>query len=122
MTLSMLCGGALLCGAALTVTPAIAGTWTGAYNATIVSTYSDGRVVKVYVNPDHTYSIALPDGGKLKGTWKDADGQSCFTVTDPPPKPDAKPTCFPLKDYRVGDTFSGEDASGAFTGRIVAGR
>ena len=101
--------------------PASAGTWTANNNAKIVSTYADGRVVKVEVRPDHTYSITLPDAKVLKGTWKDADGQSCFTVTDPAPAPDAKPTCFPLKQYKVGDTFSGEDASGKFTGVIKAG-
>lgn len=102
--------------------PAAADTWSGAYDGTIVSTYADGRVVKVYVNPDHSYSILLPDGKTLKGTWADADGKSCFTATDPPPAPDAKPTCFPIKEYKVGDTFAGEDATGKFTGVIKAGR
>lgn len=114
------CIAAGLCVVALTIGPALAGTWSGAYDATIVSTYKDGRVVKVYVNPDHSYSIALPDGKTLKGTWKDADGKSCFTLDNPPP--DAKPSCFPLKDYKVGDTFNGEDASGKYTGVIKAGR
>lgn len=106
----------------LAASPASADTWTGAYGGTIESTYSDGRVVRVYVNADHSYSIALPNGAVLKGSWADGDGQSCFTVTDPPPAPGAKPTCFPLKEYRVGDTFSGDDASGHFNGVIKPGR
>jgi hypothetical protein len=101
---------------------AIAGTWTGVYGNTITSTYSDGRVVRVFVEPDHTYSIVLPDGAKLTGTWADAVGQSCFTVTNPPPAPGARPSCFPLKEYKVGDSFSGEDASGKYVGVISAGR
>jgi len=101
---------------------AAADTWTGAYGGTIESTYKDGRVVKVYVNPDHSYSIALPNGATIKGTWADGNSQSCFTATDPPPAPDAKPACFPLKEYKVGDTFSGEDATGSFSGIIKAGR
>jgi hypothetical protein len=109
---------ALLCAAS----PAAADTWTGVYGNTITSTYADGRVVKVYVEPDHTYSILLPSGAKLKGTWADANGLSCFTLTDPPPAPGAKPSCFPLKEYVVGDTFSGEDATGKYTGVISAGR
>jgi hypothetical protein len=102
----------------LAATPAIADTWTGAYDATIVSTYGDGRVVKVYVNADHSYSIGLPDGKTLKGTWADADGHRCFKLSDG----GGKPTCFPIKEYKIGDTFSGEDSTGKFTGVIQAGR
>lgn len=106
----------LLCGSAC------ADTWSGAYGNTIMSTYTDGRTAKVYVDADHSYTIALPDGTKLKGTWADADGKSCFTLTDPKPAPDAKPVCFPLKDYKLGDSLNGEDATGKFTGVIQAGR
>jgi streptogramin lyase len=117
----LLVSAAALYGAALV--PAFAGdTWAGAYGGTIVSTYSDGRVVKVYVNVDHSYSITLPNGATLKGIWADADGQSCFTTTDPPQVAGTKPACFPIKDYKIGDTFAGEDVSGKFTGVIVAGR
>ena len=106
---------ALVAGAAM---PALAGdTWGGVYDATIVSTYTDGHVVKVYVNADHTYSIGLPDGKTLKGTWADGADGSCFTLDT-----GGKPVCFPLKDYKVGDTFNGSDATGSFTGVIVAGR
>ncbi|MEI9885834.1 MAG: hypothetical protein WDN08_04920 [Rhizomicrobium sp.] len=114
----VLAGAVALCSAQ----PALADTWTGVYGNTITSTYADGRVVKVYVESDHTYSIVLPDGAKLKGTWADGGGQSCFTLTDPPPPPDAKPSCFALKEYKVGDTFAGEDATGKYTGVISAGR
>ena len=99
-----------------------ADTWSGAYDNTVLSTYADGRVVKVYINADHSYSIALPDGNKLTGTWADADGKSCFTLTDPPPKPGDKPVCFPAKEYKLGDSFQGEDPTGKFTGLIQAGR
>ena len=110
----------VIAAALFAATPALADTWTGAYGGTIESTYSDGRVVKVYVNADHSYSIGLPNGQTLKGTWADMDGQSCFTMTDP--APGAKPSCFPVKEYKVGDTFSGDDATGHFTGVIKAGR
>jgi hypothetical protein len=107
------------CGAV--ASPALADTWSGAYGGTIESTYTDGRVVKVYVNADHSYSIALPNGSMIKGTWADGT-ESCFTPTDPPPAPGTKPICFPLKEYKLGDTFQGEDASGKFTGVIKPGR
>lgn len=100
----------------------LADAWSGAYDGTIVSTYTDGRVVKVYVNPDHTYSVALSDGKILKGSWNDNANQSCFSLTDPAPAAAAKPSCFPLKAYKVGDTLHGEDSSGKFTGILKAGR
>ncbi|HEY2068387.1 MAG TPA: hypothetical protein VGG48_02435 [Rhizomicrobium sp.] len=106
----------------LTATAASADTWTGAYGNTIVSTYSNGNVVKVYVEPNHTYSLVLGNGQKLSGTWADGGGQSCFTVTSPPPAPGATPTCFALKEYKVGDSFSGQDANGSFHGVINPGR
>ena len=115
-----LCFGAVLC--AGFASPAFADTWSGAYGNTIVSTYTDGRVVKVYVEPDHTYSIALPNGSMLKGTWADGADASCFTATDPAPAPGAKPVCFPLKEYKLGDSFDGADSSGSFKGVIQAGR
>jgi hypothetical protein len=114
ITSTLLLTAALAIGAAL---PAAAGTWDAVYGATIVSTYADGHVVKVYVNADHTYSIALPDGKTLKGTWADGSGGSCFTLDS-----GGAPVCFALKDYHVGDTFTGTDATGSFTGVITAGR
>ena len=114
------CAGARAC--AGIASSAFADTWSGAYGNTIVSTYSDGRVVKVYVEPDHSYSLTLPNGDRLNGTWADGSDGSCFTVTNPPPAPGAKPTCFPLKDYKVGDTFEGADSSGSFKGVVQAGR
>src|ERR1700743_2623739 len=112
----------LIAAAVFAATPALADTWTGAYGGTIESTYADGKVVKVYVNADHSYAITLPNGAVLKGIWADAGGQSCFTVTDPPPATGAPPTCFPAKEYKVGDTFQGQDANGKFSGIIKAGR
>jgi len=109
-------------GLASAITPAVADTWDGAYGGTIVSTYADGRVVDVFVNADHSYSITKADGTPiLKGTWADANGQSCFSQTDPP-APNGKPVCFPVKEYHVGDTLSGADPSGSFTSVIKAGR
>jgi len=110
---------AAVCAAA----PALADTWSAAYDGTIVSTYTDGRVVDVYVNPDHTYSIKTADGKPiLNGTWADGADGSCFTQTDPAPAAGAKPLCFPVKDYKVGDSFEGQDPTGKFTGVVKAGR
>jgi hypothetical protein len=106
----------------LSAVPAAADTWSGAYGNTIDATYTDGRTAKVFVEPDHTYTIKLPDGTILKGRWADAGGKSCFTLTEPAAKPGDKIPCFPVKEYKVGDTFAGEDSTGSFTSVINAGR
>jgi len=118
--IGLLAGAGLLAAAA--AGPAVADTWSGAFGNTIVATYADGRVVKVYVEPDHSYSIATADGQTIEGTWADAAGQSCFTITAPAAYVGSAPTCFPAKDYKVGEGFDGQDSSGAFHGLVTAGR
>ena len=114
---------ALCAGAAMLSSPASADTWSGAYSATIVSTYGDGHVVKVYVEPDHTYRIVPASGEAITGTWADSSSQSCFTITAPAAYAGGAPSCYPLRDYKVGDAFDGVDAQGqSFHGVIAAGR
>ncbi len=104
-------------------TPAFADTWTGAYENTIVSTYDDGHIVDVYVEPDHSYTIVPRDGSAtISGTWSDKTGESCFTITDPAEYAGGDPLCFAIKEYKVGDTFEGSDSTGHFTAEIVKGR
>ena len=103
--------------------PAFAETWSGAYNNTIVSTYDDGHVVDVYVEPDHSYTIVPRNGGDtIEGTWADKSGESCFTITSPAKYAGGEPLCFALKEYQVGDTFEGTDSTGHFKAEIVKGR
>ena len=102
---------------------AYADTWSGAYGNTIVSTYDDGHVVDVYVEPDHTYTIVPRDGGEtISGTWSDNSGESCFTITAPAKDAGGAPLCFAIKEYKVGDTFDGKDSTGHFSAEIVKGR
>lgn len=102
--------------------PALADTWSAAYAGTITATYADGHAVKVYVEPDHSYSIVPAEGETIRGTWKDGGGQSCFTIVTPAAYAGGAPVCIAAKDYQVGDSFEGEDATGHFTGVIAAGR
>lgn len=118
--IGLLAGASLLAAAA--AGPAAAETWSNAYANTIVATYADGRVVKVLVEPDHTYTIATADGQTIKGTWADAASLSCFTITAPASYVGSPPTCFPAKDYKIGDGFDGKDSSGTFHGVVAAGR
>ena len=115
--------GAILVAALVVGVPAIADTWSGVYDNTIVSTYDDGHVVDVYVEADHTYTIVPRSGGEtISGTWSDKSGESCFTITDPAQYAGGDPLCFALKDYKIGDTFEGKDSTGHFTALIVKGR
>ncbi len=108
--------------AALVGSPAAADTWSAAYGATIVATYSDGHAVKVFVEPDHTYTIVPASGEAIHGTWADNGSQSCFSITSPAAYAGGAPVCLPQKEYQVGDGFDGQDATGAFHGVITAGR
>lgn len=119
--IGVLAGAGLLAG--LAAGPAAADTWSAAYGNTIVATYTDGRVAKVFVEPDHTYAIVPQAGGDtIHGTWADKDGQSCFTITAPAAAVGGAPACFPVKDYKVGDSFPAKDATGTATAVITAGR
>ena len=118
----LIAGALVLADAAIAAAPAAAGTWDGAYGGTIVATYADGHTVKVFTNADHTFKIQPAAGDPLTGTWKDEATQSCFTITAPAAAVGGPPTCMPLKEYKVGDTFEGKDATGAFHAVITAGR
>ena len=111
-----------LAGAALAATPAAADTWSAAYGGTVVATYADGHAVKVFIEPDHTFTIRPASGDPLQGTWKEDAGQACFTITAPAAAAGGAPTCIPARAYKVGDGFDGKDATGAFHAVINAGR
>ena len=118
---TLLAAAGLLAGAA--AGPAAADTWSGAYGNTVVATYTDGRVVKIFVEPDHTYTIVPQGGGEtIHGTWADGDGKSCFTITAPASAVGGAPACFPIKDYKVGDSFDAVDATGTAHSMITSGR
>ncbi len=123
MKLRTFAAAALAAGAfGLAAAPALADTWSAAYSGTIVATYSDGHSVNVYVEPDHTYTIVPASGDTISGTWSDDGSQSCFTITAPAEDAGGSPVCIPDKDYQVGDSFQGDDATGHFTGVINSGR
>ena len=109
-------------GAAAIAGPAAADTWSAAYTGTVVATYTDGHVVKVFIEPAHTFTITPVSGAPLHGTWQDAGAQTCFTITDPPAAAGGAATCIADKAYNVGDGFDGKDGTGAFHAVINAGR
>ena len=115
-------GALVLAGAAIAAGPAAADTWSAAYGGTVVATYADGHAVKVFIDPGHTFTIKPASGDPLSGTWAEAGGQSCFTITAPAAAVGGAPTCIAVKEYKVGDSFDGKDGVGAFHAVINAGR
>lgn len=90
-----------------------------AYGNTVVVTYPGGVVSKLYVEADGTYTATSPMGA-VKGTWAIADGQTCFTQTEPAGVP---ASCGPTVDKQIGDTWDGVGVGGApVTLTLVAGR
>jgi hypothetical protein len=76
----------------------------GLYGNTIIVTFPGNHVTKVYVEPDHAYTVTH-DGKPAKGTWSDDGKQTCYTETDPAPPPGTKPICLPSIAHKVGDSW-----------------
>ncbi|HEY5410668.1 MAG TPA: hypothetical protein VIJ94_08065, partial [Caulobacteraceae bacterium] len=108
----LIAGALALAGVAVAAGPAAADTWSAAYTGTVVATYTDGHAVKVFIEPGHTFTITPASAASLHGTWQDAAGQTCFTITDPPAVVGGPPTCVADKAFNVGDGFDGKDGTG----------
>ncbi len=54
-----------------------------AFDATIVSTYPDGRTAELWLNPDGTYSGLGRERKASSGRWRVEDGKLCFRQTRP---------------------------------------
>ena len=95
----------------------------GAYNNTITITYPNGATTKMFIDADGTYSAKTPDGATAKGTWKVADGSTCFTQTDPAPPAGTPANCSPTVERKVGDSWTAAGPNGmTMTISIAAGR
>lgn len=110
----------LALGAALLAGPAMAAdAMASAYGNTVVITYGDGTVVKLFIEADGTYTGESPMG-QSSGTWAISGGQTCFTQTSPQA---GEPSCSKTVSKNVGDTWTAPGAGGApATVTIQAGR
>ena len=100
--------------------PAWAGPMDAAFGNTIVTTYPDGAVSKVYLEPDGSYRSIARDGREDVGTWKAEKGRLCYY---PDGAPKGRPICAVGLNKKVGDTwkvFQDDGASIKIT--IAAGR
>ena len=98
----------------------------GMVGNTIVLSGDNNMQIKVQLHADGTYQTAISGGPTMKGTWKDKDGQLCYTQTDPAPQ-QGQPAEFcaaGMNGHKVGDTWTqaGPGGSGGLKGAVVAGQ
>jgi len=97
----------------------------GMVGNTIVLTGANNMMIKVQLRADGTYQTAVGGGPTVKGTWKDKDGQLCYTQTMPAPAA-GQPAEFcaqGMNGRKVGDTWTQPGPGGAtMNGSVVAGQ
>jgi hypothetical protein len=96
----------------------------GMVGNTIVLSGDNDQQIKVQLHADGTYQTTL-GGQAMKGTWKDKDGQLCYTQTDPAPQ-EGQPAEFcaqGMNGRKVGDAWTQPGPGGAtMKGQVVAGQ
>lgn len=93
-----------------------------AYGNTVTITNAAGEVSTMLIDADNTYTVTTAAGEVHKGTWAIADGQTCFTQTEPAPPAEYKPACSATETRAVGDTWTSGEGDAMVTITIVAGR
>ena len=81
-----------------------------AFGNTIVSTYPDGRVAKLWLERDGGYRGQGRKGGLSSGRWTVKGDKICLKQTRPMPMP--MTYCTPLVDGKVGARWSGKAVTG----------
>ena|SRR5258707_3948278 len=82
---------------------------------TTITKDAAGTENHIYYNADHTYT-GKQGTFMFKGTWKIDGGTICLT-SDPPIPNTPNPTCAPISEHKVGDTWT----AGPYTVSLVAG-
>ncbi|HUO91721.1 MAG TPA: hypothetical protein VMU22_02315 [Rhizomicrobium sp.] len=72
------------------------------YGNTVVCTYPNGEVTKVYVESGGRFTV-VRGGQTIAGTWSDDGANVCYTETNPAPPAGSKPICLASKAWKVGD-------------------
>jgi hypothetical protein len=122
----MTIGLSVLAGAvALTLAGAAQADMSGMVGNTIVLSGDNNMQIKVQLHADGTYQTTIAGGPTMKGTWKDKDGQLCYTQTDPAPQAGQSDFCAQgMNGHKVGDTWTqaGPGGNGSLKGSVVAGQ
>ena len=102
---------------AATSVPALAGDeiMASRFGNTTITKDAAGTENHVYYNADHTFTGKQGAVG-FKGTWKIDGGTICLTA-DPPIPNTPNPTCAPITEHKVGDSWT----AGPYTVSLVAG-
>ena len=81
-----------------------------AFGNTIISTYPDGRVAKLWLERGGVYKGQGRKGGITSGRWTVKDDKICLRQTRPMPIP--MTYCTPLVEGKVGARWSGKAVTG----------
>lgn len=105
-------------GALLTAAPASAQMMQGAYDNTIVITYTSGAQARYHFNADNTFSLRTPDGQTVSGTYAIEGDQICLT-----PSGGERGCTQYVGEKNVGDTWTQSATDGSqITVTLEAGR
>jgi len=116
MRIMMGAGALALALAAFAAGPASAD-MSGLVGNTVIVSYPDGTVTKVWPTADGAFTISR-DGGIFHGTWADDGQQVCYTESDPA----VAKVCSPSPTRKVGDSWSVTDINGkTVTVKLAAG-
>ncbi|MEI9888528.1 MAG: hypothetical protein WDN08_18915 [Rhizomicrobium sp.] len=112
---------AILLGAALaltTIVPALAddaAIMASRFGNTTITRDAAGTENRIYYAADGSFT-GKQGAAAFKGTWKIANGTICLTA-DPPIPNTPNPTCAPISEHKVGESWS----AGPYTIALVAG-
>jgi hypothetical protein len=82
-----------------------------AFGNTVLSTYPDGRIQRIWLKEDGSYDAIGRRGKPSAGTWRVKGEKVCLKQTRPFRAPMSYCTSFPA-DGDIGVTWSGKDISG----------
>lgn len=90
----------------------------GFYGNTVMCTYPNGNVTKVYVESGGQFSV-IRGGQTVAGTWTDDGTNVCYTEINPAPAAGTKPICLASKAWKVGDGWQVTDPTGATCNAVL---
>lgn len=105
--------------AALSIVPAVAddaAIMAARFGNTTISKDAAGHENHIYYNADGTFG-GHQGATPIKGTWKIDNGTICLNA-DPPIPNTPNPTCVPITQHKVGDSWT----AGPFSVTLVAGQ
>jgi hypothetical protein len=93
----------------------------GRYGNTVRITNKEGKITRIYYNPDKSVTVMRPDGNVITGTWAIEGAELCVSASV---MLMSVKRCLPfVPDKKPGDTWTQKGPDGEdVTVTIVAGR